>query len=117
VIQRELVNVNDLEVRRPTRAGPGGDVKSVQTLHSGLRAIHEPRHRWIRTVDGREISIVATFYLDPWDSSGTPIDVKPGDFLRFTDYRTERTRDLEVAHVAPWIHGGSEDHLEVGIGR
>ena len=117
MIERDLANVFDLALFRPQRQGPSMDESGTPvTLASGLCAIYEPTQVLFKDVDGRELLIRATFFIDPCDNDGNMIDVRAHDHLQYTDFRGVLQKRQLILQVSPWYCGAELDHIELGIG-
>lgn len=111
MIERELANVFDLTITRPTRLGPGGDQTSIATVADGLCAIHEQVNVLSRSVDGHDITISDSFVVDPVDNNGDALEVQARDRVQWTDYKGSRVKQQQVFRVSAWYVGAEIDHL------
>ena len=115
-IIRELANVFDVALLRPVRTGAAMDPGVPITLADSLTAIYEPTEGLLRDADGREIRIVAKFWIDPVDNLGAAIDVKADDWLQYTDFKGDLKKEQRIVQVSPWFCGVILDHLLLEVG-
>jgi hypothetical protein len=115
-IDPDLANVS-VTVKRPVRAGPGGDVSSTSTLHTGLAGDMQDRERLVKRADGREVQIAGTLRTNLTDAEGVAVDIQEGDFVTWANWRGATVTEREVLTVQGWAHGLDTDHVEVGVGR
>lgn len=117
MIERDLANVFDLELFRPVRLGAAMDPGTPVSLADSLTAIYEPAQGILQGVDGRELRLVARFFIDPVDNTGTPIDPQADDWLQYTDFFGDLVKQQRIIRVSPWWICGDLDYLELEIGR
>lgn len=114
MIELELANVSDLEITRPARQSAGRDQSADPTvIATGLSAIHELEDGTTRGPDGQEATISGRVLIDPVDNAGDEIDVRPGDFVKFSNFAGHVFKPRQVIRVEAFWEGIDIDHLEV----
>lgn len=86
-IDAMLANVEDLEITRPNRIGPGGDQSgAAEVIGTELLACHVEEDKLFRRPDGREVVSFGQFFLDPiLDARGDPVEIRVGDLAKWTN--------------------------------
>lgn len=113
MIDRGLVNVTDLVVKRPLRKGPAGDIVPGQdvTVLGPVRAIQERVHRVRKSRNGTDVVVEAVYFIDPLPPG---VEVRERDLLVHTDPSSGRPiAAREVLYWSAWSLGPRVDHLEL----
>ncbi len=83
-----MVNAAVTKILRPEReAGMGGEIEAAPAeldLVYPLSAVRYHKVNQIRALDGREVTVDATFLLDLTDDEENPITVQMGDLMEWT---------------------------------
>lgn len=119
-IDPSAVNVSDLRVIRPNRAGPAGDEVGAGTLlGSALQALRVDEDRILRDGRGREIVSFGRFFLDPWtDDDGELVEIVPGDLAQWSNAFGTTVEAQEIITVETTTDcAGHLDILSFRVGR
>lgn len=116
MLEPDSLNIADLTIKRPARAGPGGDQSGdPTTIVDSVAAYYEASHTQTRSVNGSIVSLTGFVMVDPpVDDDGEYITVSPGDMLTFT-FHGLTIKNREIVSVDPWYNDGLIDHLELGF--
>lgn len=119
-IEREAVNVADLQITRANRRGPGGDSVGDDTeIGTALEAAYTEEERLFRRADGREVVSVGRFFIDPiLDAQGEIVPVLVGDLASWTDHQGVAKADEEIVSVKGLTDCTSRlDIVEFSVGQ
>ncbi|MCP4868279.1 MAG: hypothetical protein GY898_06125 [Proteobacteria bacterium] len=101
-IDPSAVNVRDLEITRPSRRGPGGDLVGTPTvLGTALQALRVDEEKFFRGARGVELVSFARFFMDPFaDDAGDVVALEAGDFASYSNGFGVAVEPQEIVQVA-----------------